>query len=307
MGGDPTFPPGSTTTTTQTTITTTQVTTPLAGIANGQALLGQLLTIPSRPQSTRVRRSARAQAAYARRVARLSPTARKRLVLRKYRIAPRGWLAFYLPQDRYKFSKAWKFVSTETDRFYYRPQDMPRRRFNPNRVIGFRTWQDAMLAGYRPDPASKPAPGNQFAYFARLTRDEPLVRYLEYAYAGQVSPSSLDATYNYVRRVKAVIDRNPHVRRYQRSTVNSILQAALTGDTSLIPTVLGETAPMAVPGAGGQPQFPNAAGAGGRPGAGPMGNPGGPPPGFRPPTGPPPGATPPSRGMAGNLSNASAQ
>ena len=315
-GGNPQFPgASSSTTTTQTTVT--RITTPLAGRpGSGAELLGQLLAPPSRSRATptRTRRSARAQAAYARRVARLSPTARKKLVLGKYRIAPRGYLASYLPQDRYKFAKAWKYVSTETDRFYYRPQDMAARGFNANRVIGFRTWQDAMLAGYRPDPISKPEPGNQLAYLARLTRDEPLTQYVEYIYSGQVSPASVTSTVSYVRRVKAVIDRNPSARKYQRETVNSILMATLTGDASLIPRQLGYVPPPVVAGIGGEnPEFPPTTISGAPQGAGalsgppagfrpPTGAPTGPPPGafgppagFRPPTGPPPGAFGPPR------------
>jgi hypothetical protein len=207
---------------------------------SGSALLGQLLSRPFRATPENVRRSPRAQAAYSRRLARMTPAQRKRMVARKYKIPARSWLASYLPADRYKFAKAWKFVSTETDRFYYTPQGMTGRTFNRNRVIGFRTWQEAMLAGYRPDPYTRPAPGNQLAYFATLTRDEPLLTTVEYAYAGQISPASLTATYNYVREVKAVIDRNPHVRPYQRETVNAILSAALSGDSSQIPTVFGQ-------------------------------------------------------------------
>lgn len=251
QGGNPAFPGGSvTTTTTQTRVT--RISTPLAGRpGTGGAILGQLLAPRRFPNPTRTRRSARAQAAYSRRVSRLSPTARKKLVLGKYRIAPRGYLASYLPADRYKFAKAWKFVSTETDTFYYRPQDLARRRFNPNRVIGFRTWQDAMLAGYRPDPVSRPEPGNQLAYLATLTRDEPLTQYIEYIYSGQVSPSSVTSTTNYIRRVKSVIDRNPRARPYQRQTINSILLASLTGDASLIPRQLGAPpAPVAPAGFG---------------------------------------------------------
>lgn len=208
---------------------------------SGRALLGQLLSRPIQPIPERVRRSPRAQAAYSRRIARMTPAQRKKLVAQKYKIPARNWLADYLPADRYKFSKAWKFVSTETDRFYYTPQGMTRRNFNKNRVIGFRSWQEAMLAGYRPDPISRPEPGNQIAFFATLTRDEPLFQLVEYAYAGQVSPANLTATYNYVRQVKTVVDRNPHVRQYQRETVNAILTAAVTGDKSQIPTVFGQS------------------------------------------------------------------
>jgi hypothetical protein len=253
--GDPSFPGsvsgGSMAGATATTGGGGSALPPLARQAgSGNAILSQLLAPPFRPIPERVKRSPRAQAAYSRRTTRMTPTERKRMVLKKYKIPPRGYLASYLPADRYKFAKAWKFVSTETDRFYYRPQDMARRRFNANRVIGFRTWQDAMLAGYRPDPASKPEPGNQLAFLASLTRDEPLLTTIEYAYAGQISPSVLTSTYNYVRQVKAVIDRHPQTRQYQRETVNAILTAALTGDRSLIPTVFGQPAipPAAVAG-----------------------------------------------------------
>ncbi|HEX9998294.1 MAG TPA: hypothetical protein VGB45_14235 [Abditibacterium sp.] len=250
--------PGTETSTiTETSIATTRVVTPLSGVSGrGRDILGQLLAVPFRPTPERVRRSPRAQAAYARRIARMSPAARKRLTLNKYRIAPRGYLASYLPADRYKFARAWKYVSTETDRFYYRPQDMARRNFNANRVIGFRTWQDAMLAGYRPDPISKPEPGNQIAFLASLTRDEPLLRYVEYIYAGQVSPAAVASTYTYVRQVKTVIDRNPRVRGFQRGTVNAILEASLTGDSSRIPTQLGVIPKPRVIRAAGDPNFP---------------------------------------------------
>jgi hypothetical protein len=242
-GGNPDFPaPGSVSTATTTTTTTVRTTpaVPLAGVGGGGSqILGQLLAPRFRPIPERVRRTPRSQAAYSRRVSRLSPQARKRLVLQKYRVPPRGYLASYLPQDRFKFGKIWQYVSTETDRFYYRPQDMARRRFNPNMVIGFRTWQEAMQAGYRPDPISKPEPGYQIAYLANLTRDEPLLTYVEYIYAGQVSAASLAQTYSYVRQVKSIIDRNPRVRQHQRETVNAILTASLSGDPNNIPAVFG--------------------------------------------------------------------
>ncbi len=306
---DPQFPNGPAmgapgqVVTTQTTVTRTV--TPLAGRSgSGGAILGQLLARPFRPIPEQKRRSARGQAAYSRNVSRLSAKGRKKLVLGKYKIAPRGYLASYLPQDRYKFAKAWKFVSTETDQFYYRPQDMSRRGFNANRVIGFRTWQDAMLAGYRPDPISKPEPGNQLAFLASLTRDEPLVQYVEYIYTGQVSPASVTATTNYVRRVKTIIDRNPRARQYQRETVNSILMASLTGDASQIPTQLG-VMPLQPAGIIGNPQFPTATVPGGPPPGfqGPPPGFQGPPPGFQGPPpgfqGPPPGFQPPPRGFQG--------
>lgn len=210
--------------------------------ANSRALVGQLLKpkVTTSPQPTRKRRTPRAQAAYSRRVSKLSPQARKRIVAQKYKIPPIGWRGAYLPQDRYKFAKAWKFVSTEDSQYYFTPEAMARRGFNANRVIGFRTWQDAMLAGYRPDPATRPAPGAQIASFASLTRGDGLYQYADYVYSGQVSPQNLEATYAYVQRVRATLSRTKEGRSYMSDTIDKVLQAAATGNVALIPRVIGQ-------------------------------------------------------------------
>jgi len=202
---------------------------------------------PSLRSASRVRRSPRAQARYAARVSRMGRAARTRRVLGKYRIPPRGWLAAYLPQDRYKFGKVWRYVSTESDRFYYSPPEMARRRFNPNRVIGFNSYQDALAAGYRPDPISKPAPGAQIASIARLYRGPELNDFVEYVYSGQIAPDSLDGVYNYAMTVDRTL-RPTRARPYIGSTVAKILEAALTGDSSIIPRSFDANGPIvAVP------------------------------------------------------------
>ena len=154
-----------------TTTTTTTSSAPIRqGDASGSSIVSQLrLSSPTRATPVRDKLTSKQRAVEARRVARMTPAQRKRLVLKKYDIAPVGWLSSYLPADRYKFGKVWQYVSTETDKHYYRPSDMARRRFNANRVIGFRTWQLAMLAGYTPDPVSKPAPGPQILALAQYT------------------------------------------------------------------------------------------------------------------------------------------
>ena len=208
------------------------------GGLTGQAYIGELLSAPRRvqPIPERVKRTPRNQARYSRRVARLSPSARAKLVAQKYKIPPRSWLASYLPQDRYKFGKAWKFVSVETDRFYYRPADMARKRFNPNRVIGFFSFQDALIAGYRPDPVSRPEPGAALVQIAGLTRGPQFYRYVEYLYSGQVTPSSFNATYRYALNVNRALRPVSYARAYIGSTVEKVLEASITGDTSIIPT-----------------------------------------------------------------------
>lgn len=196
---------------------------------------------------SRVRRSPRAQARYAARTSRMGRAARTRRIRAKYQIAPRGWLAAYLPQDRYKFGKVWRYVSTESDRFYYSPSAMARKRFNPNRVIGFNSYQNALAAGYHPDPISKPAPGAQIAQIARLYRGPELNDFVEYLYAGQMAPDSFDGVYNYAMMVDRTL-RPTQARPYIGSTVAKILEAALTGDASIIPTKFDANGPVvAVP------------------------------------------------------------
>lgn len=305
MMGGPGMGGGGTTTTT----TTTAVRPPAPEIysGTGSSFVNELMAASrSRVPATRVvRRSPRAQARYAARVARLSKTQRTRGVQAKYRVAPVGWKAAYLPQDRYKFGKIWRFVSTETDRFYYTPSGMARRRFNPNRVIGFNSYQDALLAGYRPDPATRPAPGAQIAYLARLYRGPELDDFVSYVYAGQIAPGSLNSIVSYASSVERTL-RPTRARPYIGSTVAKVLEAALTGDQSIIPRRFDANGPIVTtttttiqgggsqfPGSSGRfpgapPQFPGSSGQ--FPGGAPRG-------GLMPPSiGATPGSAPPGGG-----------
>jgi hypothetical protein len=258
-------PGGTTTTTTTTTVVQNE---PLNwGTGNGRQIIGQLLA--PRPKVTKPKRSPAAQSRYSRSVSRLTPRQRTKLVMSKYKIPPRGWLAHYLPQDRYKITSGiWKVVSTETDRFYYRADAPAMLRQSPNRVIGFASWQDAMIAGYRPDPITQPEPGAQLAYMARITRGPQLTRFVEYAYAGQMTPTNFEATYRYVRQVVRTVNQYPYVRQLLPETIETILQASLESNPALIPTSIGGTpivttvAPAAVPGGepgstSGVPTMPN--------------------------------------------------
>ncbi len=191
-------------------------------------------------------RSPRGQARYSARVSRLSKKQRSREIQQKYRIPGVGWEAAYLPQDRYKFGKIWRFVSTEDDHFYYTPSAMAGKRFSPNRVIGFYSFQDALAAGYRPDPASKPAPGAQIANLARLSRGPELYRFVEYVYSGQVSPESFLGVYNYAMTVDSAL-RPTRARPYIGETVAKVLDAALTGDVASIPTQFTSAGPVPPP------------------------------------------------------------
>jgi hypothetical protein len=259
----------------------------------GQQNLSELLRgggSPAPRVSVRSRRArARAEAANARRLARLTPAQRRQAMAQRYRKPPVGWLGYYLPQDRYKLTSGiWKYVSIEDDpgyypvRYYYRPSAStmlrllsrtPRGIRRYNRVIGFNTWQDAMLAGYRPDPVTKPEPGNQLANLARMTRGPQLARYVEFIYSGQVAPDSFNASYNYILRVQRTVNSRSYTRPLLNRTVARVLGAIL-GEGQL-PRTVGGSAPVlaATPGAFGPggPGFPGAAG---------------PPPGFG---GPPPG------------------
>ncbi len=81
----------------------------------------------------------------------MGPSARMAARLKKYPTS--AWLAHYLPDDRYKIAGGvWKFVSTDLDTYYHRP-DSPLMLSQPaSRVIGFSSVQEAEEAGYRPDP-----------------------------------------------------------------------------------------------------------------------------------------------------------
>jgi hypothetical protein len=151
-----------------------------------------------------------------------------------------NYLAWYLPEDRYKVtSKVWQFVTTPNDRYYYFPWAPAMKLRSPSRVIGFHTWQDAMIAGYRPDPATRPTPAPQLTYFAGLTRGPNLSRYFEFVYAGQVTPATLDSHVRYVRYVASEVGRHAHTRKLVGSTVEQVL-GAFTGEGSF-PSAVGGT------------------------------------------------------------------
>lgn len=246
-----------------TTTTTTVVRPPAPEIytGTGSDFVNELMSMrgPRLTAPTRVRRSPRAQARYDARVARQTKTQRTRAVRAKYQVPPVSWRAAYLPQDRYKFGKIWRFVSTETDRFYYTPSGMARKRFNPNRVIGFNSYEDALLAGYRPDPTTRPEPGAQIAYLARLYRGPELNDFVEYIYAGQIAPSTLTSVVNYAASVERTL-RPTQARPYIGSTIAKVLEAALTGDESIIPRRFDANGPIitttTTTTVGGGPQFP---------------------------------------------------
>lgn len=250
-------------TTTTTTAVAVRPPAPEIYAGTGSSFVNELMSVrgPRLPATNRVRRSPHAQARYDARVARQTKTQRTRAVRAKYRIPPVSWKAAYLPQDRYKFGKIWRFVSTETDRFYYTPSGMARKRFNPNRVIGFDSYQDALLAGYRPDPATRPAPGAQIAYLAGLSRGPELNDFVEYIYAGQIDPSTLTSVVNYAAKVERTL-RPTQARPYIGSTVAKILEAALTGDESGIPRRFDANGPIITTTTvvGGSPRFPGSSG-----------------------------------------------
>ena len=228
-----------------TTTTTTTTTAPLrAGSISGRTIVSQLTaSSPKRAIPVKRNLNSKQRAAQARRIARMTPAQRKQMVQQKYNIAPRGWLASYLPADRYKFGKVWQYVSTETDTHYYRPQDMARKRFNANKVIGFRTWQLAMLAGYTPDPVSKPAPGAQILALSQYTQGPNFYRFVEYAYSGQVSPDQFEASYTYARKVTGALRASSEGRKYLGNTLDRVFQAIVEGNPGLIPRTVGGPPP----------------------------------------------------------------
>lgn len=232
-GGEAGAGPGAATTTTTTTITTTTAApdVPLRwSQKTGEQLLSELMAggYKAPPTRTRTRRSSRAQSNYSRRVTRMTAAQRKRLVMAKYQVAPRGWLAHYLKEDRYKVtSGVWKFVTTPNDPFYYAPSAAAMMRKPAGDIIGFYSWQDAMLAGYRPDPITKPAPGAQLAQLARLSRGPMLARYIEYVYTGQIRPDVFNYNYNYTMQVARTVLSHSHTRPHVGATVNQVIGATI--------------------------------------------------------------------------------
>lgn len=256
----------------------------------GAEMLNQLLAAPgpriTSPSPTRHRRSSRAQARYANRVRHMTPQQRTRMVMQKYKIPAVSWLSYYVPEDRYKLTSGqWKYVSFEDDpkaypmRYYYRPTasnflsmigHSPRGVHRYNRILGFYTWQDAVLAGYRPDPVSRPEPGSQLAAIARLTRGPHLASYVEYIYSGQVTPETFAANYNYIQQVATTLNAHPQSRPLVGQTVEQVL-GALLGEGS-VPRSVGGPPPMPAAG-GGAGGYPG--GSGGYPGSSGGGYPGG--------------------------------
>jgi hypothetical protein len=112
---------------------------------------------------------------------------------------------------------------------------------DPNHVIGFRTWQDAMLAGYRPDPVSRPEPATQIASLASLTRSDALYRYVEFVYAGQIPPTVFALNYKYVQDVARVVRSHAHTRHLVTETVDQVLLAAMGEGT--VPRTVGGPPP----------------------------------------------------------------
>ena len=187
------------------------------------------------------------------------------LQMASYQAPAPYWLSHYLPEDQYKIeANDWKFVSEETDKYYYAPNAPGILAQDADHVIGFHTWQDAMIAGYRPDPRTKPTPGAQFAYLASMDSDRTMLdAFVQVAYGGQMTPQNFDATYGYMTRVLNVINRYPYAADMRGGVIEKIFQASLTNNPSVIPASIGGdlqswgTAPTAnpngVPGAGAGP------------------------------------------------------
>lgn len=218
------------------------------GKQNGDAMVRQFVNGggSSRSRSTPTpKRSARRQSRYSKRVSAMTPAQRSKSVLSKYKKPPVGWLKWYLPEDRYKMtSKVWQYVTTPNDKYYYEPWASVMRKRNPARVIGFHTWQDALIAGYRPDPVTRPEPGQKLAYLASITRGPALSTYFEYLYAGQITPQTFDANYRYIRRVAALVGSKKRTRNLVAPTVEKILLAAVGQGT--VPRYVGGTPPVTV-------------------------------------------------------------
>lgn len=79
------------------------------------------------------------------------PSARAAARLKKYPTS--RWLAHYLPDDRYKIAGGvWKYVSTDLDTYYHRPDSGLMMQQPAGRVIGFSSAAEAEEAGYTPGP-----------------------------------------------------------------------------------------------------------------------------------------------------------
>jgi hypothetical protein len=72
----------------------------------------------------------------------------------KLKTSAPAWIRHYLPDDRYKVAGGiWKFVSTDADTYFHRPDCAHVLRQAAAGVIGFASVEDATEAGYAPDPA----------------------------------------------------------------------------------------------------------------------------------------------------------
>ncbi len=97
------------------------------------------------------------------RVGPMGPSARMAARLKKYPTS--NWLAHYLPDDRYKIAgNVWKFVSTDLDTYYHRPDSPLMLRQPASRVIGFASTKEAEEAGYRPGPSVDTMGGGSAGY-----------------------------------------------------------------------------------------------------------------------------------------------
>lgn len=79
----------------------------------------------------------------------MGPSAKRAATLKQS--PPNNYVRHYLPEDRYKLGTAWKFVTTELDTYYHRPNCPNMLRQGAARVIGFENVREAEEAGYRPD------------------------------------------------------------------------------------------------------------------------------------------------------------
>jgi hypothetical protein len=167
-----------------------------------------------------------------------------RNVLAKYIKPARGWLRYYLPQDRYKVtSKVWQYTTTPNDRFYYDPWVLATKHRPAGQVIGFHTWQDALIAGYRPDPVSLPAPGRQLAILASYSQGDMMQKFIEFTYAGQISPVVFDEDYHYVMSVAHTVESSSHWNYLLEPTVDQAIGSTLglTSPPTQVGTVSSQT------------------------------------------------------------------
>ena len=261
---------GASSTTTTTTVTTERkYGGGSLGFETGQNVLSELLAgsrsfVPI-PETKRM--TSRQRAAYSRRLRNMTAAQRSREVAAKYQKPPVGWLKYYLKDDRYKMTAGvWRYVTIEDDaaaypvRYYYAPSSARmlnilsrRQRGGPlrnGRVIGFRTWREAMLAGYRPDPISRPAPAADLVFMARAARTPALATYVEKIYSGQISPEAFAASASYSRTIVRIVQSRADTRKLLYPTMAQVYSAFI-GEGSL-PTQVGgggggfETAPAEI-------------------------------------------------------------